>query len=53
MAIKLMGGAGDKLLAMVSQLAQGETVFDFCAQLQTDADSMPIEDLGKERWEEK
>ncbi|WP_353155090.1 catalase family protein [Herminiimonas fonticola] len=38
-------------LAMVRQLAQGEAVFDFCVQLQTDADSMPIEDPGKE-WRE-
>ncbi len=38
-------------LAMVRQLAQGKAVFDFCVQLQTDADSMPIEDPGKE-WRE-
>jgi catalase len=37
--------------AMVRQLAQGEAVFDFTVQLQTNADSMPIEDPGKE-WKE-
>lgn len=37
--------------AMVRQLAQGEAVFDFTVQLQTNADSMPIEDPGHE-WKE-
>ncbi|RQO35835.1 hypothetical protein DBR37_05590 [Herminiimonas sp. KBW02] len=37
--------------AMVRQLAQGEASFDFTVQLQTNADSMPIEDPGKE-WKE-
>ena len=37
--------------AMVRQLAQGEAVFDFTVQLQTNADSMPIEDPGRE-WKE-
>lgn len=38
-------------LAMMRQLAQGEAIFDFCVQLQTNADDMPIEDPGKE-WRE-
>ncbi|MBF8179611.1 MAG: catalase family protein [Burkholderiaceae bacterium] len=37
--------------AMVRQLAQGEALFDFTVQLQTNADNMPIEDPGKE-WKE-
>ena len=37
--------------AMVKQLAQGEALFDFAVQLQTDASRMPIEDPGKE-WKE-
>lgn len=37
--------------AMVRQLAQGEAIFDFTVQLQTNADSMPIEDPGHE-WKE-
>lgn len=37
--------------AMVRQLTQGEAVFDFTVQLQTNADNMPIEDPGKE-WKE-
>ena len=37
--------------AMVRQLAQGAAVFNFSVQLQVDADSMPIEDPGKE-WKE-
>ena len=38
-------------LAMIAQLARGDALFDFAVQLQTDADSMPIEDAGK-RWSE-
>ncbi len=32
--------------AMVAQLAKGDAYFDFAVQLQTDADTMPIEDPG-------
>jgi hypothetical protein len=55
------GAAADKIgastdpdylrLAMIAQLARGEALFDFSVQVQTDADSMPIEDPGK-RWSE-
>jgi Catalase len=38
-------------LAMVNQLKDGEALFDFTVQLQTDADIMPIEDPGHE-WSE-
>lgn len=38
-------------LAMMRQLATGDARFDFCVQLQTDADRMPIEDPGK-AWRE-
>jgi len=38
-------------LAMVQQLSTREAVFDFTVQLQIDANSMPIEDPGKE-WKE-
>lgn len=38
-------------LAMVNQLKGGEALFDFAVQLQTDADTMPIEDPGHE-WQE-
>ncbi len=34
--------------AMKQQLEMGETTFDFAVQFQMDADSMPIEDPGKE-----
>ncbi|WP_293780637.1 catalase family protein [uncultured Oxalicibacterium sp.] len=37
--------------AMIAQLAKGEALFDFCVQLQTNAERMPIEDPGKE-WQE-
>lgn len=37
--------------AMVRQLREGEAVFDFMVQVQTDADDMPIEDPGHE-WSE-
>lgn len=45
--------AGDNYLrdAMIRQLSQGDAHFDFAVQLQTDADSMPIEDPGHE-WSE-
>jgi len=33
--------------AMIRQLAQGESVFDFCIQFQTNAVQMPVEDPGK------
>jgi len=35
-------------LAMMSQLEKGDALFDFSVQFQTDADTMPIEDPGKE-----
>lgn len=38
-------------LAMVKQLKDGEALFDFAVQLQTDADAMPIEDARRE-WPE-
>ena len=38
-------------LAMMAQLEVGEACFDFCVQLQTDTESMPIEDPGRE-WPE-
>jgi hypothetical protein len=38
-------------LAMVRQLARGDAFFDFAVQLQTDPDTMPIEDPGK-AWSE-
>jgi len=38
-------------LAMVNQLKDGEAVFDFTVQLQTDPETMPIEDPGHE-WSE-
>ncbi|MFA5924989.1 MAG: catalase family protein [Methylococcaceae bacterium] len=38
-------------LAMVNQLREGEALFDFAVQLQTDVDAMPIEDPGHE-WQE-
>jgi len=37
--------------AMVRQLERGDARFDFAVQLQTDADTMPIEDPGK-AWSE-
>lgn len=37
--------------AMVAQLASGDAYFDFAVQVQTDADSMPIEDPGQ-AWSE-
>ena len=37
--------------AMVAQLQNGDAVFDFCIQLQTDPKKMPIEDPGK-LWDE-
>lgn len=37
--------------AMRRRLTQGEAVFDFCVQLQTNACSMPIEDAGR-AWSE-
>lgn len=37
--------------AMVAQLAKGEAWFDFAVQLQTDAETMPIEDPGR-AWSE-
>jgi catalase len=39
---------GDNYLreAMIKQLAGGDALFDFAVQLQTDADTMPIEDPG-------
>lgn len=43
----------DKLrLALARQLAAGEAAFDFMVQLQTDADTMPIENPTHE-WDEK
>ena len=38
-------------LAMINQLKEGEALFDFAVQLQTDANAMPIEDPGHE-WQE-
>ncbi len=38
--------------AMIQQLEQGDVNFDFSVQLQTNAESMPIEDPGKE-WREE
>ncbi len=38
-------------LAMMEQLKEGEALFDFAVQLQTDAETMPIEDPGQE-WKE-
>ncbi len=38
-------------LAMMKQLKDGDALFDFAVQLQTDADAMPIEDAGYE-WPE-
>lgn len=38
-------------LAMMNQLGKGDAVFDFAVQFQADAQSMPIEDPGKE-WPE-
>lgn len=38
-------------LAMMNQLKEGEALFDFAVQLQTDAEAMPIEDPGHE-WQE-
>lgn len=38
-------------LAMMRQLEKGDALFDFAVQFQTDAESMPIEDPGKE-WPE-
>lgn len=37
--------------AMIHQLSQGDALFDFTVQLQKNAQSMPIEDPGKE-WRE-
>lgn len=37
--------------AMARQLSERDAVFDFCVQLQTDPDTMPIEDPGRE-WPE-
>ena len=36
---------------MVNQLKDGEAIFDFTVQFQTDAEKMPIEDPGHE-WQE-
>ncbi len=38
--------------AMVAQLATGDAFFDFAVQVQTDADTMPIEDPGQ-AWSEE
>lgn len=38
-------------LAMMKQLKNGEAIFDFAVQFQTDAETMPIEDPGHE-WKE-
>lgn len=38
-------------VAMVDQLGDGEAVFDFLVQVQTDANTMPIEDPGR-AWPE-
>lgn len=38
-------------LAMMRQLEKGDALFDFAVQFQTNAESMPIEDPGKE-WPE-